>query len=108
MRHIESKIQRNIIHLFRLSFPDSLLFCVPNGGFRNKMEAARLKAEGVTAGVSDLIFIHKGHIYFFEVKSEHGVQSLLQEQFQKFVEKQGFKYFIVRSAGEALDIVEKL
>jgi len=31
------------------------LFAVPNGGKRNPREAARMKAEGVKAGVSDLI-----------------------------------------------------
>ena len=31
----------------------ALLFAIPNGGFRNAREAARLKAMGVKAGVSD-------------------------------------------------------
>ena len=33
------------------------LIAIPNGGRRNKREAARLKAQGVTAGVPDL-FLH--------------------------------------------------
>lgn len=32
-----------------------MLFCVPNGGLRSVRTAARLKAEGVRAGVSDLV-----------------------------------------------------
>lgn len=33
----------------------SRLFAIPNGGFRFKREAARLKAEGVRAGVPDVL-----------------------------------------------------
>jgi len=34
----------------------ALLFAVPNGGARNKVTAARLKAEGVKRGVLDIWF----------------------------------------------------
>lgn len=108
MRHTEDNIQELIINAARLYYPKSLLFSIPNGGKRNAREAARLKRQGVTAGVSDLIFIHKGKVYFFEVKSPDGKQSLLQNQFQKFIELQGLRYFIIRSGAEFLNIVEKL
>jgi hypothetical protein len=107
MKHLEDKIQQNIITALRLYYPDSLVYAIPNGGFRNKMEAIRLKRQGVVAGVSDLHFIHKGKIYFIEVKSENGKQSLLQSQFQKFVEGQGFTYLLVKSTGELLDYFNK-
>ena len=44
---------------FRLQYPDigKLLFAVPNGGARGRTEAAIMKAEGVTAGVTDLILL---------------------------------------------------
>lgn len=35
--------------------PLCYLFAIPNGGFRFKREAARLKAEGVRAGVPDVL-----------------------------------------------------
>lgn len=34
-----------------------LLFAVPNGGSRSKVEAAIMQGEGVTPGVSDLILL---------------------------------------------------
>ena len=108
MRHIEDNIQESIINASRLYYPKSLLFAVPNGGKRNPREAVRLKKQGVTPGISDLILIHKGSVYFIEVKTEHGKQSLLQSQFQKFVEKEGLKYFIVTSAAEFLELIERL
>jgi len=107
-KHLEDNIQENIVIAVRLYYPDSLIFAVPNGGKRNIREAIRLKRQGVTAGVSDLIFIHRGNVYFFEVKTDEGRQSLLQNQFEKFVIKQRFKYFIVRSAAEVLTIIDKL
>ena len=58
-RHIESHLQQMCISWFRLQYPDigKLLFAVPNGGARNRTEAAIMKAEGVTAGVADLILL---------------------------------------------------
>jgi hypothetical protein len=35
-------------------FGSSRIFAIPNGGLRTKSQAAKLKAEGVRAGVSDL------------------------------------------------------
>lgn len=108
MKNLENKIQESIINALRLYYPNSLVYAIPNGGKRNAKEASWLKKQGVTAGVCDLHFIHKGQIYFFEVKSEYGTLSLFQNQFKKFVEEQGFKFFTVRSAAEVLEIVEKL
>ena len=34
-----------------------MLFAVPNGGARGRVEASIMKGEGVTAGVSDLILL---------------------------------------------------
>lgn len=50
----EHEEQRDLIRWFRQSFPGVLIFAIPNGGKRGKREAAKLKAEGVTAGVPDL------------------------------------------------------
>lgn len=104
----EAEIQKNIIAYVKLVYPDSLIFAVPNGGKRNIKEAVNLKRQGVVAGVSDLILIHKKKIYFIEVKSEKGMQSILQNQFQKYVESQGFNYIIVKSAGCLIDYLKKI
>ena len=52
-----------------------LLFHIPNGGSRGKVEAARFKAEGVKAGVPDLFLpVARGqyHGLFIEMKREKG------------------------------------
>lgn len=58
-RHEESQIQRSCLRWFRLQYPQYALLCfaVPNGGARNKREASIMKAEGVTAGVADVILL---------------------------------------------------
>lgn len=58
-RHVESHMQRMCVGWFRLQYPavGKLLFAVPNGGARSRTEAAIMKAEGVTAGVTDLILL---------------------------------------------------
>ena len=52
-----------------------LLFHIPNGGSRNKVEAAHLKKLGVKAGVPDLFLpVARGayHGLFIEMKRERG------------------------------------
>lgn len=48
-------MQRMCVGWFRFQYPavGKLLFAVPNGGARSRTEAAIMKAEGVTAGVTD-------------------------------------------------------
>ncbi len=46
--------QTNFVREFRLRWPDVLIFAIPNGGKRSKAAAAKLRAEGVVAGVPDL------------------------------------------------------
>jgi hypothetical protein len=58
-------------------------FAIPNGGGRSKREAGRLKAEGVTAGVSDLFCsVARGgrHGLYIEMKSLTGFASREQRE----------------------------
>lgn len=66
MRHLESKEQQALIEWANIN-PDkrlrTFLIAIPNGGQRNIKEAARLKREGVRAGVSDLFFAYPVNNY---------------------------------------------
>jgi hypothetical protein len=70
---------------------------VPNGGKRNVVTGSILKREGAMPGVSDLVWIFKGVVYFFEVKTEKGAQSESQKEFRDMVIVQGFDYTILKS-----------
>lgn len=105
MRHIESNIQRACVKWFSLQHADlrSLFFAVGNGGARNKTEAAIMKGEGVTAGVSDIVFLYptdRYHGLCIEFKTAKGRQSESQKEFQFQVEQAGYCYIIVRSVEE--------
>lgn len=102
MKHTESLMQISCVKWFRLAFPQYayMLFSVPNGGARNAKEAGILKAEGIVAGVSDLILLiprqGKGALCI-EMKTRTGVQRITQKVWQEEAEKAGNKYVIARS-----------
>ena len=107
MRKKESAVQEICVRWFRLQFPSigNLLFAVPNGGSRNIREAANLKREGVTAGVSDLIFLFPCGGYgalCIEMKTDEkgSRQSKAQKEWQSLVESVGIKYVVCRNFDE--------
>lgn len=80
-----------------LTYAGIFHFAVPNGGLRNLRVASALKAEGVMAGVSDLILVLPKRIVFVELKNgKAGKQSEHQKLFQKTVEELGFEYQLWR------------
>ena len=102
MMYIESNLQRNCVMWFRLQFPylAPLLFAVPNGGYRNKITARRLKEEGVVAGVADCLLLipnKQFHALCIEFKTEKGKQSECQKNWQQIVQNYGYKYIICRN-----------
>ena len=105
----EADIQSDFFKQVKLFFPqipDKLLFAVPNGGSRNKLEAINLKRQGVKPGVSDVILlIPKGGFasLCMEFKTKTGKQSEEQKEFQRQAEMCGSKYVIVRSVKEAIE-----
>lgn len=100
--HNESKLQIQCVTWFKYQYPHlaPLFFSVPNGGSRDKHEAAIMKAEGITAGVSDLILNIRGGSYIqlaIEMKDTKGTQSAAQKRYQRYAEAAGIKYIICRS-----------
>lgn len=77
------------------------MFAVPNGGLRDKVTAARLKAEGVKAGVSDIFYpvpiqstrhgsMTNYHGLFIEMKAGDGALSDEQALFTVEMLRQGY------------------
>lgn len=111
MRNIESRLQCACVKWFKLQYPRlaKLLFAVPNGGARSAITGAILKAEGVTRGVADLLLlvpVRKYHGLCIEMKTARGRQSASQKDWQKAVEKQGYKYVLCRSLDDFMDEIE--
>lgn len=69
--------QVTFVNWFRNEY-DTLIFAIPNGGFRDHRTAQKLKAEGVVPGVPDL-FIPKWNLWV-EMKVEKGKLSKAQKE----------------------------
>ena len=109
--HEEADIQSEffkVVPTFFPTLPDKLLFAVPNGGSRNKLEAINLKRQGLKPGISDVILLipKKGFSSLcMEFKTSTGDQSDDQKEFQRQVEMCGGKYVIVRSVQKAIELM---
>ncbi len=106
----EHRIQAACVNWFRLQYPThaSALFAVPNGGRRDRVSGAKLKAEGVLPGVSDLILLlprGRHHGLLIEMKTERGKQSQAQRDWQRDMVHRGYKYMVIRSIDEFIDRV---
>ena len=106
----EHRLQCACVNWFRLQYPThaSALFAVPNGGRRDRVSGAKLKAEGVLAGVSDLILLLPRdwcHGLLIEMKTAKGKQSPAQRDWQHDMERRGYRYVICRSFDEFQDII---
>ena len=98
----EHQLQCACVQWFRLQHPalNHNLFAVPNGGRRDKTTGAKLKAEGVKAGVADLILLKpnaKHHALLIEMKTAKGRQTQSQRDWQRDIERDGYKYVVIRS-----------
>lgn len=104
--YTEDHLQQELVIWFTNKYclkhhnPRSIIFSIPNGGLRNDREAAKLRKTGLLSGVSDLIIIHRGEVYFIEVKLPNKTQQPNQVDFQNRVELLGFKYILCRSLEE--------
>ena len=134
-RDEEHQIQCACVKWFNLQYPQyrGLLFAVPNGGARSKATAGKLKAEGVVAGVADLILLVPGlapktpkeiedsielpfpyhcNIVFrlalcIEMKTKTGRQTEAQKEWKKKVERHDYRYEVCRSLEEFQKVVRE-
>jgi len=84
----------------------NLLFAIPNGGARDKITGQRLKAEGVKAGVPDMLLpVARGpyHGFFIELKAPDGSPSDKQEQWVEDLRAQGYKAEVIYGWMDARD-----
>ena len=110
-RHLESKLQIACVRWYRYQYPEAarLLIHVPNGGYRNATEAKRLMAEGVVAGVADLVLFiprHGYHALFIELKIGKNKQSTPQKEWEQATKEQGYAYKVVYTLEEFMNLIE--
>lgn len=98
----EQDLQIRCVKWFRTTYPafSYLMFHPKNEEAGGRVRAAIAKAEGVKAGVGDLILLVPTQEYSFlviELKTKTGRQSREQKMFQRYVEAAGGKYIVVRT-----------
>ena len=110
MRDEEHRIQAACVRWFRLKLA-ARLFAVPNGGRRDGITGARLKEEGVLAGVADLILLVPNadyHALLIEMKTPKGRQSESQRAWQRAVAgNDDYLYVVCRSLEEFMKKIEE-
>ena len=87
-----------------------LLFHIPNGGSRNKIEAANLKRQGVKSGVPDLFLPAPKGIYaglFIEMKYGKNKPSEKQKEWLEDLEQQGYAVTVCYSWERAAAVIVK-
>ena len=109
----EHKIQKSLVkwaNIMRLNHPElDMLFAIPNGGWRAKASAAKIKAEGAKAGVPDLFLAVARHGYnglFIELKSESGILSANQKLWIDKLKAQGYLCAVPFGLDEAIGVFE--
>lgn len=86
-----------------------LLYHVPNGGKRDRITATKLKAEGVKAGVPDLVLpVRRGGYLglYIEMKVGRNTPSANQEYWLKKLAEQGYKTAVCYGWEEASAVLE--
>jgi len=106
----ESQHQKALFQWLRLydSIAYSVTFHIPNGGFRNLIEAKILKSEGVKSGVPDIFLAMPCsgfHGLFIEMKSHKGVLSQNQKEMQSRLNAFNYKVVTCYSWFEAKDAI---
>lgn len=88
----------------------SMLYAVPNGGRRDKAEAAHLKRQGVRAGVPDLFLpVSRGgyHGLFIELKYGKNKPTKKQTEWLKSLNEQGYAVAVCYGCDEASEKILK-
>ncbi len=85
-----------------------LLFHIPNGGLRSKSTAVRLKAEGVKAGVPDLLLPVRrnefGGLWIEMKKADHSNKPTEnQKEWLTALAEQGYSVMVAYGAEEAIN-----
>lgn len=115
VNHPESDMQRAVIHWWQLAHrilgvsDANLLYAIPNGGKRNAREAARMKTEGIRAGIPDLFLAVPRDVYhglFIELKAPNGRISEAQKAVIASLRHLGYYVDVCRSFDEALRRIE--
>ena len=112
-KDLEHQEQAAFFQMLELEIPHrpalKWIHAIPNGGHRSKATAGKLKAEGVTPGVSDIfvpIPANGYHGLYIEMKAGKNTLTPAQKEFGEFVVDRGYSFYAAWSAVEALTALQ--
>ena len=97
--------QRELVKWFRQSFDGVRIFAIPNGGARSITTAAKLKVEGVSAGVPDL-YVPEWKLWIEMKRTKGGVVDKNQKDWHEYLTAIGDRVIVCRGADEAKRMIE--
>lgn len=103
----EHEQQKMFFQWLRLAYPRVVAFAIPNGGARHIAVAKKLKAEGVVAGVPDIMIADGRPGLFIEMKAGKNVVSKSQVSMIKALRDTGYSVAVCYGFDEAKHIAEK-
>ena len=106
----EHEEQRNLVRWFRqthglLSAGAVRIFAIPNGSQRSRTTGARLKAEGVTAGVPDL-FVPAWCLWVEMKRIEGGSVSAEQRDWHTYLRSVGHTVLVCKGFAQAREEID--
>ncbi len=112
----EDDLQSAIVQEWRArGVPGSVLTAIPNGGRRDLVTAARLKRQGVLAGIPDLFACGAGGLAFIELKNPAGkskkAETLLSDAQRDIIPKlkaNGVTVHVTSNFAEVCTVLEGL
>ncbi len=96
-----------LVQWFRRTYPNVLIFSVPNGGHRRPAVAAKMKATGVVKGVPDL-FIPAWELWVEMKRVKGGSTSLEQDMMHLYLRSVGYKVIVTKGFEDAQRQIEEL
>ena len=87
-----------------------LIFAIPNGGKRSRLEAICMKREGVLAGIPDLQIILPGQkVIWIEMKKRKGGSvSKVQKEIHAKLQELGHLVCVAKGAKEAVEYIKEI
>lgn len=103
----EGPIHRACLDYLKTQYPRALIHHSPNENSMKGKDVARLIAKnkdmGMVPGFPDIVMLHKGRFYAFEVKAEGNTQEDNQKATQRVIEANGGLYAVVRSVDDVVE-----
>lgn len=96
----EHRLQKKCVEWFREKYPQLRIAAIPNGGARDARTGAMLKAEGVLAGMPDLIVLYPHREFgglFIEMKVRDGRPSDSQINMHTYLKAIGYEVIMPRT-----------